>query len=208
MRVKLARTAGFCMGVRRAMNAVLETAHKTDKKIYTLGPLVHNRQAIEMLETKKVQVVSSVDEVDSGILFIRAHGITPEVRAGLEKTGVEVCDMTCPHVRRAQRIIERHARQGYATLIVGDKGHAEVIGLEGHAEGRSHVVADEEDIRKLPDLEKVCVVAQTTQNAQRFETLLPLIQQRFPAQSSTTRCAAPRTTARPRSAPWPARWTE
>ena len=107
MRVKLAKTAGFCMGVRRAMNAVLEAANKSDKTIYTLGPLVHNRQAIEMLSTKNVQVVSSADETESGILFIRAHGVTPEVREKAKKPGIEVCDMTCPHVRRAQLILER-----------------------------------------------------------------------------------------------------
>jgi 4-hydroxy-3-methylbut-2-enyl diphosphate reductase len=168
------------MGVRRAMNAVLEAANKSDRPIYTLGPLVHNRQAIEMLEAKEVKVVSSAEEVSSGMLFIRAHGITPQVRENLERTGLEVCDMTCPHVRRAQKIIERHARKGFSSIIIGDAGHAEVIGLLGHADGRGYVVGSAEEVKNLPDMEQVCVVAQTTQNARRFEGLLPLIKERFP----------------------------
>ncbi len=181
MRVKLAKSAGFCMGVRRAMNAVIEAANKSDQTIYTLGPLVHNRQAIEMLGAKNVKIVSSAEETESGTLFIRAHGVTPEVRESLGRPGLAICDMTCPHVRRAQLIIERHAKKGYATIIIGDEGHAEVVGLLGHADGRGYVVGAAEDIARIPqDLERVCVVAQTTQNAQRFDELLPLLEQRFP----------------------------
>jgi 4-hydroxy-3-methylbut-2-enyl diphosphate reductase len=179
------------MGVRRAMNAALEAAHKSDKTVYTLGPLVHNRQAIEMLGAKKVQVVKRGEEAEEGLLLIRAHGVTPEVKEGLERPGLEVRDMTCPHVRRAQLIIQRHAKEGFSTVIIGDAGHAEVVGLLGHAEDRGFVVAGREDLEALPELEKVCVVAQTTQNARRFEELIPLIRERYPgAVIHNTVCSA------------------
>ena len=168
------------MGVRRAMNAVLDAAHKSDKKIYTLGPLVHNNQAIEMLNAKKVKVVTEAEKSLSGILFIRAHGVTPDVKKSMEQPGLEVKDMTCPHVRRAQMIIQRHAEKGYASIIIGDEGHAEVVGLLGHAKGNGHIVSSPVDIDGLPALDRVCVVAQTTQNARRFEEIVPLIKERFP----------------------------
>jgi 4-hydroxy-3-methylbut-2-enyl diphosphate reductase len=181
MRVKLAKTAGFCMGVRRAMNAVLEAANRPEGSLSTLGPLVHNRQAMEMLATRRVKVVSSPGEAECGTLFIRAHGVTPEVRRSAERPGLEVRDMTCPHVRRAQIAVERHADRGYHSIIIGDAGHAEVVGLLGHARGRGFVVGSEEEIETLPpDLEKVCVVAQTTQNARRFHELAPLVEARYP----------------------------
>lgn len=179
------------MGVRRAMNAVLDSAHKSDQAISILGPLVHNKQAMEMLATKNVKVVSKGEEADEGILFIRAHGITPELKNSLACPGLEVRDMTCPHVRRAQKIIERHAQKGFHAIIVGDAGHAEVVGLLGHAEGRGHVVESEEDIENLPEMSPVCVVAQTTQNANRFQELVPLIESRFPgAEVFNTVCSA------------------
>jgi 4-hydroxy-3-methylbut-2-enyl diphosphate reductase len=180
MRVRLARTAGFCMGVRRAMNAVLEAANRPEGGISTLGPLVHNRQAIEMLGTRRVKVVAGPEEAECGTLFIRAHGVTPEVRQSAERPGVEVRDMTCPHVRRAQIVVERHAKKGYHSIIIGDEGHAEVIGLLGYARGRGHVVGSAEEVDALPpDLDKVCVLAQTTQNAKRFHELAPLIEARY-----------------------------
>ncbi|MFH2000781.1 MAG: 4-hydroxy-3-methylbut-2-enyl diphosphate reductase, partial [Planctomycetota bacterium] len=191
MRVHIAKAAGICMGVRRAMNAVLDAAHKSDQPISTLGPLVHNKQAMEMLATKNVKVVSSSEEAGRGILFIRAHGVTPAVKDSLARPDLEVQDMTCPHVRRAQKIIERHAREGYHTLIIGDAGHAEVVGLLGHADGRGYVVDSEEDINALPAINPVCVVAQTTQNARRFKELLPVIEARFPgAAIFNTVCSA------------------
>jgi len=192
MPVKLAKSAGFCMGVRRAINTVLEETHKSEKKIYTLGPLVHNRQAMEMLSIRNVKEVSSIDEIESGILYIRAHGITPELREKLNRPGVEVRDMTCPHVRRAQLIIQRHAEKGFTSIIIGDAGHAEVVGLLGYAGGKGFVVGHKDDLSMLPKgLDKVCVVAQTTQNAMRFDEIIPVIKEIYPnAEIHNTVCSA------------------
>lgn len=191
MKVILARTAGFCMGVRRAMNAVIDATHRSTEGIYTLGPLVHNDQAVEMLNTRNVRVVSDPSEVKAGSLFIRAHGITPEVRRSCNADGVAVCDMTCPHVARAQKIVARYSRQGFATIIAGDRNHAEVIGLLGHGEGRGHVVSEADEVDALPPLEKVCLVAQTTQSAARFERIEAAVKALYPdAVVRNTICSA------------------
>jgi (E)-4-hydroxy-3-methyl-but-2-enyl pyrophosphate reductase len=191
MKVILAKTSGFCMGVRRAMNSVLEATHRSQGNIYTLGPLVHNTQAMEMLGTRRVRVVKNISEVDEGTLFIRAHGITPEERRCCEKPGVTISDMTCPHVRHAQNIIQRHAKDGFDTIIVGDKNHAEVIGLLGHADGRGHVISSAKEVASLPELDRVCLVAQTTQSASRFGEIVAAVKERFPrAVIKNTICSA------------------
>jgi 4-hydroxy-3-methylbut-2-enyl diphosphate reductase len=120
MKVKLAKTAGFCMGVRRAMNIVLDAANKKSGKLYTHGPLVHNPQAIEMLKQKGVEVLGD-KSVSNETVIVRAHGITPDERRKIKESGNLLCDATCPHVARAQAIIRREIRKGYNAIIVGDK---------------------------------------------------------------------------------------
>ncbi len=190
-RVKVARTAGFCMGVRRAMKAVLEAARTSEGEISVLGPLVHNHQAMEMLAARRVKILSSPEEAREGVVCLRAHGVPPEIKEALKKPGLQVMDLTCPHVRKAQRIVERHAARGEEILILGDPGHAEVVGLLGYARGKGHVISSPEDLEALPAMERVCVVAQTTQSRKRFTELEPLIRRRFPkAEIFDTVCSA------------------
>ncbi|MCX7919510.1 MAG: 4-hydroxy-3-methylbut-2-enyl diphosphate reductase [bacterium] len=180
MPIILAKTAGFCMGVRRAMNLVLDAVNKDNTDIYTVGPLVHNHQAVEMLRNRKVNIIENLDNLPAGKVFIRAHGVTPEVRQRLEQPNVEVVDATCPFVRSAQLIIDKYAKQGYACIIIGDVGHPEVVGLLGYAQGNGYVVSTESDIANLPMLDKVCVVAQTTQSSDRFHRLVEKIKEKIP----------------------------
>ncbi|MBM4064785.1 MAG: 4-hydroxy-3-methylbut-2-enyl diphosphate reductase, partial [Planctomycetes bacterium] len=131
------------MGVRRAMDILLDAANeKSDGKVYTDGPLIHNPQVLEYLEKRDIHVVSGQTDLSQSTVVIRAHGITPTRRKEIEDLGAKVCDATCPHVMRVQSIIKKYAAQGYSTVIVGDKGHAEVIGLLGYAEGKGHVVQE------------------------------------------------------------------
>ncbi len=179
------------MGVRRAMNAVIDATNRTTAGIYTLGPLVHNDQAVEMLNTRNVRVVADPTDVEAGSLFIRAHGITPDVRRSCNRDGVAVCDMTCPHVARAQKIVAKYSRQGFDTIIAGDRNHAEVIGLLGHAEGRGHVVSEPGEVGSLRPLGKVCLVAQTTQSTARFEQIEAAVKELYPdAVIRNTICSA------------------
>lgn len=163
--VILAASAGFCPGVRKAIDRVLELAEAGKRPIYTLGPLIHNTQVIEMLEAKGIHAAKSLAEIKGpgGVIVIRAHGVTPDLEAEARGLGLEVVDSTCPMVKTVHSAIDRYARRGFATVIVGDKDHAEVVGLVGRAGKNSFVVAGPEEAGRLPPLDKVHVVAQTTQ---------------------------------------------
>ncbi|OHB42432.1 MAG: 4-hydroxy-3-methylbut-2-enyl diphosphate reductase [Planctomycetes bacterium GWB2_41_19] len=168
------------MGVRRAMDILLDAANeKSDGKVYTDGPLIHNPQVLEYLEKRDIHVVRGQTDLSKSTVVIRAHGITPTRRKEIEDLGAKVCDATCPHVMRVQSIIKKYAAQGYSTVIVGDKGHAEVIGLLGYAEGKGHVVQELDEIEQLPPMDKVCVVAQTTQDRRMFKEAIDRLKKRY-----------------------------
>jgi 4-hydroxy-3-methylbut-2-enyl diphosphate reductase len=180
MKVVLARTAGFCMGVKRALEMVLQAINQNQGKIYTYGPLIHNPQVLELLRERGIAIINPGEMIPDGLVVIRAHGIPPQERQELEDAGSRVIDATCPRVSRVQAIIRRWARQGCATLIVGDADHPEVRGLLGHTQARGYVVATSEEVAGLPDLETFIVVAQTTQSISQFNARVGEIKARFP----------------------------
>ncbi len=166
----MASTAGFCPGVKNAIDKVLELAKSTKKPIYTLGPLIHNRQVIETLKEKNIHAVKDVSEIteNDAILVIRAHGIPPELEKAIRARALEVVDATCPLVKHVHHTIAGYAEKGYETIIVGDKDHAEVAGLLGCAQGRGHVISGPVEAAALPRMEKANIVAQTTQEEDVF----------------------------------------
>jgi len=180
LKVKLAKTAGFCMGVRRALEMVLSEANKDQGPIYTYGPLIHNRQVMKLLETKKVEIYNEGKKIQEGTLVIRAHGIPPQERKLLKASGLRVIDATCPRVARVQALIRYHTGKGYTAVIVGDKDHAEVIGLKGHGNGKAHVISSADEADHLPGSDKVIVVAQTTQEKKSFDEVVAAVKRRFP----------------------------
>lgn len=178
--IKVASTAGFCWGVKNAMDLAMKTARETDGPVYTYGPLIHNPQVIEMLEGKDIYAVKDAAGLDGGTIIIRTHGVTPQTRKSLKERGLSVTDATCPLVARVQGIIKKHASKGYSTIIIGDKGHAEVVGLEGYAQGRGYVIGSAEEARGLPAMDKVCVVAQTTCDIVKYREIAGAIRERWP----------------------------
>lgn len=168
--VIVAKSAGFCPGVKRAIDKVLELEAAGKKPVYTIGPLIHNKQVTDMLAAKQITSIDLPQEASNknGVLVIRAHGITPQFQQEVESFGMEVVDATCPLVKHAQNIIDKFAEQGYHTIIVGDGGHAEVIGLLGYARGKGTVVSGPEEAARLPHFDKVNVVSQTTQKESVF----------------------------------------
>ena len=180
MKVKLAKRAGFCMGVRRAMEIVLAEINKGTHPLYTYGPLIHNRQVLALLETKGVRAADEIKGLEGGTIVIRAHGIPPHERRAIKASGLRIRDATCPRVARVQAIISSHTKQGYNAIIVGDKNHPEVKGLMGYAHGRVYAINGPEEIKKLPRLKKVFVVAQTTQSAQNFQEVVQAVKERIP----------------------------
>lgn len=175
--VQVAKSAGFCPGVKKAIDKVLELEAAGKKPIYTLGPLIHNKQVTDTLEAKGITSIEKLDGAKdkNGVLVIRAHGITPQFQSEVEAAGMEVCDATCPLVKHVHEVISKYANLGYDTVIAGDAGHAEVIGLLGYTRGRGHVVANAKEAKKLPPFKKVNIVAQTTQQQSVFEEISAVI---------------------------------
>jgi len=168
MKISIARTAGFCMGVRRAVDMVLDASNKAKEPIYTYGPLIHNPQVLEMLESKQIFRMDTIPESGKGIVLIRAHGVPPQDEKALADAGFTVINATCPRVVRVQVIIDKYSKKGYDTIILGDEKHPEVIGLLGYARDKGHTVTSLDELKALPRFEKAVVVAQTTQNTHIF----------------------------------------
>lgn len=168
--IVVAKSAGFCPGVKHAIDQVIALEASGKRPVYTIGPLIHNTQVIEMLAQKKITAIDSPSQATDkrGVLVIRAHGITPDFQKEIESYEMNVLDATCPLVKHAQNIIAKFAVQDYHTVIVGDAKHAEVIGLMGYTQGRCNVVSSVEEARQLPHFDKVNVVSQTTQQESVF----------------------------------------
>jgi len=174
MKVVIARTAGFCKGVRDAIEITMNAIQRREKgeDICTFGPLIHNRQVLTMLGKKGVVDEDRIERCARKKVVIRAHGIPPDSRQKLHEQGATLLDATCKRVARVHAAIKRHARHGYHTIIVGDADHAEVIGLLGYTESRGVVINRPEQIDELPPhWDKVLLVAQTTQNEEVFREI-------------------------------------
>jgi (E)-4-hydroxy-3-methyl-but-2-enyl pyrophosphate reductase len=169
VKVKLAKSAGFCWGVRRTMNIAMDAAENTDSPVNTFGPLIHNPQVVDLLASKGMKVVNTFDELQEGTtLVIRAHGIPPETRQELKSRGVKFRDGTCPLVAKVHAHIKKYLGQGYNLVILGHKDHPEVIGHLGYAQDHGTVISSAEDVDALPPMAKVCLVSQTTANELKF----------------------------------------
>lgn len=180
-KIIVAKTAGFCMGVKRAVDMITEVLKKKEGKVYTYGPLIHNLQVTELLSEKGVIIIDNNRIPKEGTVVIRAHGISPRIQRQLEATRISFCDATCPFVVKVQRIISDYARKGYIIIIIGDKGHAEVESYLGYAEGKGVVVDTVNKLDSIPDGYKYCVVAQTTQDVQKFGEIVLALKGRFKA---------------------------
>jgi 4-hydroxy-3-methylbut-2-enyl diphosphate reductase len=183
MKVIVAKTAGFCKGVKDALEVTLEAVQKRKEgeTICTYGPLIHNRQVLASLESEGILTEHRIEGCTGKTVVIRAHGIPPAERQALHGLGAHLVDATCKRVAKVHATIKHHARRGYNTVIVGDADHAEVIGLMGYTEGRGVVVNLPEAVDELPpDWEKVLLVAQTTQNEEIFHQIQERFQARYP----------------------------
>lgn len=164
MKIVIAKTSGFCMGVRRAVEMVLDAPEEHPNPISTYGPLIHNPQVLEILEEKGISAFNEIPGQGNGTVLIRAHGVPPKTRNQLEEVGFNVIDATCPRVIKVQTIIKKHSKKGFATIIVGDEDHPEVSGLRGFAGQKGYVARNVDDLKALPPFENAIIVAQTTLN--------------------------------------------
>lgn len=181
MRVKVAKSAGFCIGVKRAVELVLRIADEhRRRRIFTFGPLIHNPQTVEMLNAKGIDVMQKLNDGQEGdIVVIRSHGIAPDVREKISAAGYKIFDATCPKVAYVHSVVREHSSRGYATVIVGDANHAEVIGIKGEASGPVQIISSPNEVDELPKWSKIIVVAQTTMDRRTFEAVVERITDRF-----------------------------
>lgn len=180
MEIILAKHAGFCMGVRRAVETTMGLVEHGQGPIATFGPLIHNPQVLEMLEQHGVRILQEMPAQAEGIVVIRAHGVPPEKKQQLEKTGAAVEDATCPRVMKVQAIIARYLKDGYVTVIVGDRDHAEVEGLMGYAGPTCQVVSTLAEVDTLHLAGNYIIVSQTTQDEVMFAQITAAILARLP----------------------------
>ena len=182
--VTVAETAGFCFGVKRAVNMVYGEAESSDVPVYTYGPIIHNEEVVHDLEDKGVRVIRSLDELNQlpkGKIIIRSHGISQAEHDKMQASGFEILDATCPFVLKIHRLVGEYSRKGYTIVIAGNHEHPEVEGIMGWVEGQSvYTVQNVGDMEKLPlsPDEKVCFVAQTTFNYNKFQDLVEIISEK------------------------------
>ena len=181
MEVKLAKTAGFCFGVKRAVETVYEQVENCGgEKIYTYGPIIHNEEVVKDLNSKGVRVLNTIEELKfltEGIVIIRSHGVSKDVYDILEERGVKCVDATCPFVKKIHKIVEKESENGTHIIIIGDEKHPEVQGIKGWAKDHVTVVKTEEEAKAYfaPENAKICIVSQTTFNYNKFKYLVEII---------------------------------
>ncbi|MBE7031179.1 MAG: bifunctional 4-hydroxy-3-methylbut-2-enyl diphosphate reductase/30S ribosomal protein S1 [Ruminococcaceae bacterium] len=168
MSIHLAKSAGFCFGVDRAVTRLQELAK--ERPVATLGPIIHNQQAVERLQEQGIYAVESIDELAPGTtLAIRTHGVAQAVVQELENRGVDYVDLTCPFVKKIHRIVAEQYQNGRKIVIVGDKNHPEVVGINGWCENNAILALDIFDLHgKIEEYDLVCVVSQTTMDRKTF----------------------------------------
>ena len=185
MKVIKAKTAGFCFGVKRAVDTVYEQLRKKKdgERIYTYGPIIHNEEVIKDMEAKGVEVLRSEEELESlrgGTVIIRSHGVEKRIYDILNEKHVRIVDATCPFVRKIHNIVQEQGRDGRYIVIIGNPEHPEVQGIKGWAGEQVCVIQDRADAEKFSTdgNEKICIVSQTTFNYNKFKDLVEIISEK------------------------------
>ncbi|MCK4776997.1 MAG: 4-hydroxy-3-methylbut-2-enyl diphosphate reductase [Actinomycetia bacterium] len=176
MKIITAKKAGYCYGVERALKLVERELKKNNKQIYTLGPLIHNPQVVKELEGKGVKSLLSIDKVKKGTVIIRSHGVDPQTLKKAKEKGLNIIDATCPFVKKAQKCVQRLAREKYDVFIIGEKDHPEVKGLYAYSDNRGTIIENVEDVKKIDkNLRKIGLVVQTTQTVWKLQEIVKIL---------------------------------
>lgn len=179
MEVRIAENAGFCFGVKRAMNMAWdELENKNGNKVYSLGPLIHNKQAVDKYKEKGLLEMDSLDKVpNDSKLIIRSHGVAEDVYTQSKSKNMDIVDTTCPFVKKIHEIVKEFSNNGYKIIIVGNATHPEIVGINGWCNNEAFVVNSEEDVDNIlfNNDDKYCVVSQTTANLEHFDKIVEKI---------------------------------
>ena len=172
MDIHIANSAGFCFGVKRAVQMALESVKTQNGPVYMLGDIVHNEHVIRELNQAGIQVIDSLEHVNSGTLLIRAHGAVPEVSERARKKGLTIIDATCSLVLEIHRIARQLQEEGYRVVVIGDHDHDEVIGIAGQVQAPIIVSSPEEVDQVIDHLPRIGVVVQSTQNIENVQQII------------------------------------
>lgn len=180
MEVKVAKTAGFCFGVKRAVEKAYEVAESARGPVYTYGPIIHNEEVVRDLEERGVHVLESEEDLkklESGTVIIRSHGVPASIYELLEQKNIAYVDVTCPFVLKIHRIVEKESLAGRHIVIVGNADHPEVVGIRGWCKGPYTVIKNQDEARAFlsEGPEKVCIVSQTTFNYNNFQEIVEIL---------------------------------
>ena len=181
MKVKVAETAGFCFGVKRAVNKVYELIDTEQKPIFTLGPIIHNEGVVADLEARGVHVIAEADldspddTLQNGTVVIRSHGVGKPIYDKLKEKNISYVDVTCPFVLKIHRIVEKESLAGNHIIIIGDKDHPEVQGICGWCQGPYTVIRNKEEAEVFVPPKKISIVSQTTFNYNKFKDLVEIL---------------------------------
>ena len=183
MKVKVAETAGFCFGVKRAVNKVYELIDTEQKPIFTLGPIIHNEGVVADLEARGVHVIAEADldspddTLQNGTVVIRSHGVGKAIYDKLKEKNISYVDVTCPFVLKIHRIVEKESLAGNHIIIIGDKDHPEVQGICGWCQGPYTVIRNKEEAEAFVPQKgkKISIVSQTTFNYNKFKDLVEIL---------------------------------
>ncbi len=166
-KVELAEYSGFCFGVRRAIKLAQDAARRSKLPIYSMGPLIHNRQEVERLREKGIHVIENLSGIEFGTLIIRSHGIHPKLLKEAKSKGLSIVDATCPFVRKVHQIVAFLKKEGYGVIVIGEKKHPEILALPG-----VKVIEKKADVSKVRKRKQLGIVSQTTQIIGNFNEVV------------------------------------
>ncbi|WP_414697563.1 4-hydroxy-3-methylbut-2-enyl diphosphate reductase [Peptacetobacter sp. AB845] len=179
MNIKISEKAGFCFGVKRAMGlAWRELCDEHDKQTYALGPLIHNKQAVEKYEERGLITVDDIEEIPSDVkMIIRSHGVSKSIYDRTEEKGLDVVDTTCPFVKKIHDIVKENYDTGKKIILIGDKNHPEVIGINGWCKNTAITIKtiEEAEVLELNNDKSYCAVAQTTMNLEVYRKIVEIL---------------------------------
>lgn len=172
MEIFVAKSSGFCFGVKRAINIANKCASETEGEIYTLGPIIHNPQVVKNLESANIYAKKNINDVEHGTVIIRSHGAKLDDLKAAKEKGLNVVDATCPFVKKAQDLVSLLSNEGYAVVVVGEKDHPEVKGLISYGSTDIKVADSPEELYGMPRRKKIGIIAQTTLPMEKLEAVV------------------------------------
>lgn len=178
MKIIIADNAGFCFGVKRAVDMTTSELSSSNNDVYSLGPLIHNAQVVKDFEDKGLKTIDDIDGIKDSKIIIRSHGVTRSTIDKINEANLNVVDSTCPYVKSVHKRVEDFQNQGYNIVIIGDPNHPEIIGINGWCNDKAFVINSDEEAMNLPKMDKICVVSQTTNTQEKFDKLSEIIKEK------------------------------